>query len=589
MNRGYGGRAEGEQETALVVQTTSRSLAHAQEDDPVTVEEALAGPDASEWRQAIRKELASIHEHDVYDVVPRPVGKSVVKSKFVFRRKLGPSGSVEKFKARLVAKGFTQQPGVDYDETFAPTAKFVTIRTVLSLAARFGWQVEQVDVQTAFLNGQLEEEIFLQPPEGVDIKPDHVWRLKKALYGLKQGPRVWNSHLHNVLTAASLAFRRTVGDHTLYVRGSSPLDKDYCILVVYVDDMVIAGHGDVVQMVKEKIKLNLDTTELGPIHWLLGVQVQRDKDGSFFLSQEHYIKSVLERFGMQSCRPVSTPLASTKQRPISSLLSVMPFTTNDNNSADIDVIESSNIAHEDGPEHWPYRQVLGCLMYLMMATRPDMAAVVSYLGRFMENPQKQHWIAVKRVLRYLAGTANWKLKLAAGATGHKDNTNLQILAYCDADWAGDLETRRSMSGFVVSLGVASKNECGADIASISWRSKHQPVVALSTTEAEYVAISEVCREVMWLKGILRELGFEEQEGAKIKTDNQGAIALIKNPVHHQRTKHIDIKHHFIRDLYEKKEIELQYEATEKQVADIFTKGLSVKKHLFCCKEMGLVS
>jgi transposase InsO family protein len=511
-------------------------------DEPKTLAEALARPDATKWRAAVDEELQSLVKNGVYELVDLPPGRTALACKYVFKIKHNADGTVERYKARLVAKGYTQVAGIDYGETFAPVVKYATIRVLLALAAAQELELQHMDVKTAFLNGELEEEIYMVPPEGVLDEGEHgkVWRLHKALYGLKQSPRMWNKKLDDFMAARS--FRRCEADPSVYVKAGA-------IVAVYVDDLIICGPMRAVADIKAELGAAFEMKDLGAVHWLLGIEVQRD-GRVVRLNHAKYIAELLATFRMADCKPASTPMA------IDMLTADMCPRTDDERRAMAGV---------------PYASAVGSLMYVMVATRPDLAAAVSVVSRYMANPGPAHWTAVKRILRYLRGTADWELRLSGDDTG-----SVVLSGYCDADWAGDKDRRRSVTGYAFTLGTGA----------VTWSSKAQHTVALSSTEAEYMAASHAAREALWLRELLRELG-HEQATTEIKCDNQGAIALVKNPVHHQRTKHIDVQHHFIRELHERAVIALAYCETARMAADIMTKALGRDKHRECCAVLGL--
>jgi hypothetical protein len=517
--------------------------------DPTSLADALSRPDGARWQAAVAEELASMKTNKVYELTELPPGRKAIGCKYVFKIKRNADGTVERYKARLVAKGFHQKQGVDFSETFAPVAKYQSIRAVLALAAAQGYPVHQMDVKTAFLNGELEEEIYMQQPEGtVAAGQEHlVWRLCKSLYGLKQAPRMWYKKLDEYLQ--ELAFHRSEADHSVYVQRDTARGS-VVIIAVYVDDLVITGHEAQVLAIKSALASKFDMKDLGEVHWLLGIEVER-KRNLYQLSQRKYITDMLEAYGMADCRPVSTPADPHVQ-----LTSDMSPKSDEERRAMAGV---------------PYRNAVGSLMYVMVGTRPDIAAAVSAVSRYMSDPGPQHWTAVKRILRYLRGTADWALCLGGTDRG------VQLSGYCDADWAGDLDERRSTPGYTFSLGRGS----------ISWASKKQPTVALSSTEAEYMAASNAAREAVWLRQLLTELGFAPVAPTVIQCDNQGALALVKNPVKHARTKHIDVQHHFIRELVEQGKVALEYCPTDRMVADVLTKPLHRDKHLACCASLGL--
>jgi len=522
-------------------------LSHRQ---PHTLAEALQRPDAERWRVAVDEEMDSIRRNKVYDLEELPAGRRAIGCRYVFTVKHGPDGSVERYKARLVAKGFSQVEGVDFNETFAPVAKFSSIRALLAMASALNLDVQQMDVKTAFLNGDLDEEIYMeQPPGTVEPGKEHlVWRLRKALYGLKQSPRMWYQKLEAMLNKHG--FQRCEADHSVFVRRNATRGS-VCIVAVYVDDMLLIGDPADVATVKTALADSFEMKDLGAVHWLLGIEVKRTDDG-FALSQSKYISEMLSRFRMENCHAVGTPMDVNAR-----LTREMEPTT------DAERREMSSV---------PYRSAVGSLMYAMVGTRPDIAAAVGALSRFMQNPGHAHWIAVKRVLRYLKGTLDWALHLGGDPAG-----GVRLHGYCDSDWAGDVDDRRSTTGFYFSLGSGS----------ITWSSKRQATVALSSTEAEYVAASTAARELIWLRCLLAEVGLIQTVPTVILGDNQGCIALTKNPVLHARSKHIEIHHHFIREQVAKGNAVLEYCNTGQMWADVLTKAVSRDKHNRCAEAMGL--
>ena len=510
--------------------------------DPKTYAEAMARPDADKWELACEDELRSFHNMDVYELVPRPRDRKVIGSKWVLRRKFGPDGSIQKYKARIVAQGFTQIEGVDYDETFAPVAKLSSLRTILAIAAEYDLEVHQMDVKCAYLNGELEQEIFMEPPPGFDAPSNMVFRLRKAVYGTKQGGRVWYKNVKKELE--SMGYTRTEADHAVFVRFRDGLVS---IIVVYVDDFtMVCKDIKVIMDDKEALMKAYDMTDLGEIAYILGIHVKRDrKAGRIELSQQRYVEDILERFGKTDVRPISTPALANEH-------------LNKLESPEVDVKS--------------YQRALGALMYPMLCTRPDLAYAIGALGRHAATPGEDHQRALDRVFRYLKWTKDWSLVYQRGsASGH-------ILAgYADADWANDLSDRSSTSGYVFKLSGGA----------ISWSSKKQKSIAQSSAEAEYIAGAHAAKEVIWLRRLLSEIGFPDHDATTILMDSQSAMAIAKNPQYHDRMKHIDVKYHFLRRKIEEEEIELEYVPTGEQVADTLTKGLNREKHFKFAKEMAV--
>ena len=503
-------------------------------DEPKSFKDAVSGGNASQWESALNAEYASLNRHQTWTLVPRPQGVNVVGSRWVFKVKRNSSGSIDRFKARLVAQGYTQTEGVDYGEVFSPVARLPAIRSLLALGNAHNLEIHQMDVNTAFLNGELDYNVYMEQPEGyVDAEhPDYVCKLNRSLYGLKQSARCWNSTLDSYMKSAD--YRQSGADSCIYIKsiGSETGPIKFVIMAIYVDD-IIPVSNDLDLLTKEKAAFckRFDVEDKGEIHDVLGMLITRDRKNKVLtISQPDYLKKVLVRFRMENCKSVSTPLEAGRQ-----------FTK-----------------FEEGDQPFDtqlFQQAIGCLTYASISTRPDIAAAVGALSQFMSKPSEEHWVGVKRILRYLKGTLNH------GLCFRSDTDTLS--GYSDADWAGDLDTRRSTSGYLFMIGGAT----------VSWSSKKQATVAKSTTEAEYVALSFAAQEAIWLRRLMADIGFGDVNPTVILEDNNGAIDLSKNPKHHNRTKHIDIAYHFTRERVESKELSIQYCHTSDMVADAFTKGI----------------
>ena len=506
-----------------------------EQQDPSSVAAAMSSPHKSKWQKAMEREMESLHSNEVWDLVKPPPNQKIVGSKWIFKRKVDVDGTVERYKARLVAQGCTQKFGLDYEETFSPVVRFESIRFVVALGAQHKLQLHQMDVSTAFLHGELTDEVYMKQPEGFieTGKEDLVCRLKRSIYGLRQSPRCWNHALDGKLK--EMEFKQTSSDPCLYVSFDS--EGVLFLVAVYVDDIVLGGKSKAkMDAVKEELSKKFEMKDLGPLHHFLGVKVIQDQlTGVIWIGQSSYTEKILQKFGMNDSKSVSTPVNPD--------VKLVP-----NESPDVVCNQPM------------YQAIVGSLLYLSTKTRPDIAYAVSSVARFCANPTKEHWTAVKRILRYLKGTSNLGLL-------YREDTPAEITGYSDADWAGDVGDRKSTSGYVFILGGAA----------ISWKSNKQTCVALSTAEAEYVALSAAAQEAMWLQQLASDLLNKNIRETTILEDNQSAICLAKNQQVHGRTKHIDIKYHFIHDLVEAGRIKLTYCASEDMVADMFTKGLHIKQ------------
>ncbi|CAL1409608.1 unnamed protein product [Linum trigynum] len=509
-------------------------------EDPLTYEEASKD---EKWNKAMQVEMTSIKKNDTWELTVLPEGARCIGLKWVYKTKLKEDGLLDKHKARVVAKGFSQQHGIDFTEVFAPVARWDTIRTFLALAAAHGWPVFQLDVKSAFLNGTLTEEVYVEQPKGFVIAGEEhkVYRLKKALYGLKQAPRAWYSRIEGYFVAHG--FQKCPYEHTLFVK---KIGKSILLVSLYVDDLMFAGNDpQLIAAFKQSMEAEFEMTDLGRMKYFLGVEVSQCKSG-IFISQQKYTREVLERFKLLECNHVKNPMTPG-----------LKFTK----AGDGILVNSTE-----------YKQLIGSLLYIT-ATRPDIMYSVCLLSRFMENPTRQHMLAAKRVLRYLKGT------LGYGVLYIREAGEESLQGFTDSDYAGDVDDRKSTSGYVFFLAGGA----------VSWASKKQPVVTLSTTEAEFVAASFCATQCVWLRRVLCQMGWGEsvKDSTTIYCDNNSTIKLSKNPVFHGRSKHIDVRFHFLRDLANEGVVELEYIGTGEQVADVMTKPLKLEMFQLMRERLGV--
>ncbi|CAH9083075.1 unnamed protein product [Cuscuta europaea] len=506
--------------------------------EPSKVSEALADPD---WVIAMQDELNQFDRLDVWTLVPKPPQKTIIGTKWVFKNKKDEEGIVIRNKARLVAKGYNQQEGIDYDETFAPVARIEAIRLFLAYAAHKNFTVFQMDVKTAFLNGVLEEEVYVAQPEGfVDPKyPDHVYKLKKALYGLKQAPRAWYDALTEFLVDSG--FSKGKIDTTLFIKRQK---SDIILIQIYVDDIIFASSNPRLCKHFEKLmKTKFEMSMMGELNFFLGLQVRQLSDG-IFINQSKYILEMLKRFNIDGKSSMTTPMSPNNK--LDSNPSGKP-------------VDATN-----------YRAIIGSLLYLT-SSRPDIVFSTCLCARFQANPKESHLTAVRRILRYLKGTVNLGL-------WYPKHSGFDLVGYSDADFAGCRMDRKSTSGAVQFLG--DKLVC--------WSSKKQNCVSTSTAEAEYVAAASCCSQILWMKTQLKDYGYTLRH-IPIYSDSQSAIAITSNPVHHSRTKHIDLRYHFIKDHVEKGDIDMYFVSSELQLADLFTKALDEKRFQFLVSKLGMLN
>lgn len=491
-------------------------------EEPKTYKQALKSLHNAKWLEAMENEMKSLKENNTWILVDRPKDRKLISCKWLFKIKTNADGSLDKYKARLVARGYTQEEGVDYYDTFSPVARMTTIRSILSIAANEGLTLSQFDVVTAFLNGLLDEDIYMSQPEGFSDGTNKVCKLKRSLYGLKQSPRCWNKCIVDYLK--TIEFKQCVTDPCLFIRNRR---GNKIILALYVDDGLIASTNqkDAVELMAElKQKFKITTK---PASHFLGLEIYKDNDGSISVSQKHYAQKILERFGMSDCKPVSTPIIKEEAQPDTK---------------------------KDNDHKFPYREAVGALAYLMTGTRPDISYAISVVSRSLTNPSSQDIHKVKRILRYIKGTLDCTIVYKKG---YKHGI---LECFSDSDHGGDKTTGRSTSGII----------CMYAGGVISWASRKQSSVAISSTEAELVAASEAAREIVWLKRLFNEVT-KLNETPSLQIDNDAAIKLSQNPELHRRTKHIAIRHFYVRELVTNNELTVKYVPTEYQCADILTK------------------
>lgn len=516
--------------------------------EPVTVRQALNGSDKIKWQAAMDDEYRSLIENKTWDLVQLPNGCKAISNKWVFKQKTDSNGNVIRYKARVVVKGCSQREGIDFVETFSPVVRYSSIRLLIAITVKFALQIEQMDVVTAFLHGDIKETIYMKQPEGFDDNSGKVCRLKKALYGLKQASRQWNIKLNEVLLKAG--FNRCKSDACIYHRRNG---DSIVIVAVYVDDLLIFFNNiEWKDQLKSILKQNFKMKDLGSAANVLGIHIDYDqKKGVIKLDQRKYTEAILRKFRMFDCDPVKLP-----KDPNQKLTKEMS-PANDTEYKQMDSV--------------PYQEAVGSILYLTQCTRPDVAFPIAVMSQFNNNPGKAHWTAVKRIFRYLKGTLELKLVFA------KDSKYDDLCCYSDSDWASNFCDFKSCTGYVfVWQGAA-----------ISWQSKKQPTVALSTAEAEYMALTSACQEAISLNQLKDEILGTKAIAIEIYCDNKGAIDLCVNGNYSAKTKHINIRLHFNRDLIEKRMVKITKIGTDLMVADGLTKAVPIAKHLFCLNGMGL--
>jgi hypothetical protein len=516
---------------------------------PLTYHQAISDPVyGMKWREAIEREIRELKANGTWKKVDCPNGSNLISTKWVFTIKYTPEGAVDRYKARLVARGFSQVQGIDYNETFAPTVRMDTLRMLMAIVAAKDLECHQVDVNNAFTESGLDEDIFLSPPDGVKMHQGKVLKVLRSLYGLKQAGRNWNQRCEKEMLA--IGFVQSQADPCLFVH---PVKK--LIVLVYVDDMAVAAPTKVaVEWFKQQLSALFKIKDLGEIGKILGVRITRDRvNRTLTMDQAQYMEEVCTRYGVTNSKENPIPI------PINGWDSLRPANDEDERT-----------------DRREYQQIIGSLLYAMLHTRPDLAIALGKLSQYLSDPAKFHATALKTLLRYVASTLDRCITFG----GEKHD----LRAYSDADWANDKVDRKSTSGGV----------CMLNGGPVSWYSRKQKSVATSSTESEYIALASIAKQSQWLAQVLRDMGHADCLGKNpnqvdIRGDNTGSLALVKNPHLHERSKHIDICHHYTRDLAKQGKIRVSYTPTVDMVADGLTKPLPKAGFMKFVSQLGMVN
>lgn len=499
-------------------------------DDPVTVNDIEGRPDKQLWLDSMQEEMNALQKNRTWTLTDLPPGKKAIKSKWIFKTKFDAAGKLIKRKSRLVAKGFTQRYGIDYEETFSPVVRYTTIRILIAIAVQLRMKIHQMDAVTAFLQGDLSEVIYMEQPLFFDDGSGRVCKLSKSIYGLKQAGRVWNLKLDKMLKNFGLI--RSLNDPCLYISSTAKL-----YVAIYVDDFLILYRDDTEL---EKLKTALDKSfsmkDLGRATSIIGMRIQYDGN-SVSLDQTVYIEEVLKRFGMSDSKGVSTPgeIISVKQ-----------------------TVEKLGEKFQND-DSLPYMEAVGSLIYIAHATRPDIAFAVNRASQYNSCHTLQHWQDVKRIFRYLQETKNHKLI-------YSRSSNNTLLGFCDSDHANSPD-RKSTTGYIFLMSNAA----------VSWCSQKQKIIALSSTEAEFIALASAMQDALWLKQVLDELHFDIGV-PHLQCDNTSTIHIAKNNNYSARTKHIDLREKCLVQRMQLKHVSITHVATTGNVADYLTKNLNRPKH-----------
>lgn len=509
---------------------------------PKSYKEAKSSSDWCHWKKAVREELDALIENNTWEFVDRPTKEKILSNRWVFRTK--ENGGHLTYKARLVVRGFEQNFS-ELSQIHAPVAKLSSFRMFLSIAVNYDLKLIQLDVKNAFLNGFMDEKVYMSIPEGLHVSEENknkVCLLNKSLYGLKQAPRIWNQQFNELMT--TLDFKRSKSDYCLYTYLEHQL---CCYLLLYVDDILIACN-DLEFLNNLQLKLN-DTFKMKQITEVknfLGINICiNNEENKITIDQKSAIEYLIDKYNVQDCKKVKTPM-----------------------EVNLDLKRNEDVKFIT---KLPYKELLGSLTYIMIGSRPDICFSIGFFGRYQECATDEHFKHLLRVLKYLKYTKNLKLSFL--------KSNETLTGYVDADWANDKDSRKSITGFCFKLFGNL----------ISWSSKKQSMVTLSSTESEFVAICDASCELMHIRNLLHDLGIKYLLPFVIFEDNQSTIKLLNNFENNKRCKHIDVKLHYVLDLLNEGLFILEYICTSEQLGDIFTKSLGSTKFNCFVNKLNLLS
>jgi transposase InsO family protein len=493
--------------------------------EPTTWDEMMNSKDRDKWLEAVNAEINSLNNMNTWTIINKEPNQKLINSKWIFKIKYKPDGEIERYKARLVAKGFMQKEGIDYGETFAPVVRTETLRFLISFATQQKLEMEQMDVETAFLHGELEEEVLMKIPTGINIESSKVLKLNKSLYGLKQSPRCWNKKFTQALKAAG--YIQSEADNCLFVKYES---KRIAAIAIYVDDCILIGSQEDVLKIKKVLTTNFKMKDLGRLAKIIGIEIIRT-DEFTKIHQAGYIRDLLDRFQMTNAAIATTPGSNNREEDKSSALEKIEV----------------------------YQSLVGSLIYISTKTRPDIAFAVHEIAKKMSNPTQNDWVAAKLILRYLRGTED------TGLIYHVDSPG-RLIGYADASFAPNRTDRKSIGGYLFLLNGAA----------ITWKSKKQNIIALSSCEAELIALTEAVKEGIWLQKILKE--FRVTQKLHILEDNQSAMKIAENSVFSDRSKHLQVRVQFIKEMIDTGKLGVFYCPTQEMTADVLTKALGRVLH-----------
>ncbi len=483
--------------------------------------------DKKQWLLAIENELKNLYKNHVMTFVKTiPKDANLISTQWVFAIKRNKFNEIIKFKARIVARGDLQIYGLDYVVVYSPTLDIICIRLIIFYASKFKWEIYQLDIQAAYLNAPLKEDVYVKIPQGDKNFGKGFWKLNKSLYGLKQSGRNWNTTITDFLI--KIGFQQSKNEHCLFFHVNSK-NMVSCIIGLYVDDMIITGFKHDLLYFIQKIKNKFSISNCQPINYILGISIEKDSNFNYTISQKSYIDNLLNRFNIKNIRKCKTPC--TGENLISK--NTNPF------------------------DKTIYKSAIGSLIHLSKCTRPDISFAVNFAARFCENPTVSDWNKILNIFKYLNNTINYKITY---------NGIGNFMAYSDADFGGDRVDRKSTSGMMICIGNNP----------IFWASKKQTTVALSTTEAEFISATTCSRKILWIQNLIKEI-FNKNLKMTLYLDNLSCKKVLENGQFNNNMKHIDIQEHFIFDLIKNNKINLDYIGTENMLADILTKNINGNK------------
>ncbi|UYV67744.1 hypothetical protein LAZ67_5001856 [Cordylochernes scorpioides] len=498
-------------------------------DEPSNYIDAITSSDSERWKLAMDEEIDALNKNKTWTLERLADGHKPIGCKWVYKIKTESDGTIQRFKARLVAKGYSQIKNADYFDTFSPVVRYDSLRILLSHAASERMFLKQFDVKTAFLNGELEELVYLEQPEGYKRDDNSCYRLHKSLYGLKQSFRNWNKKFTNFLYSHN--FKTSDADPCIFI---GTHNDSNVILALYVDDgIILSKDKEAIAIIMDELEHAFEITS-GSVNFFVGLQIEQTEDrASIFIHQSSYIDKILSKFNMADCIPASVPMDP------SVILTKQDCPTPE---------------QKEKMPKFPFREAVGSLMFASCVSRPDITYAVSQVSKFLEYPGPAHCTTVKNIFRYLKGTPHMGILF----TGQD-----QLVGYSDSDFARDVDSRKSTTGYAFMMNGGT----------VSWASQRQPIIALSTTESEYIAACSAAKELIWIRRLLQGIGCDITKETELYIDNQAAIKLVENPVFHKRTKHIDVRYHFIRSKHEEGELKVHHVCSSEQLADIMTKPL----------------